>query len=81
MRIKDTGPGVADTKHIFSPTFSTKAGGGGMGLPVSRQIARLHGGHLVAQRPEDGGAELVLTLPASDSPPSDDSIATKETEI
>jgi signal transduction histidine kinase len=65
VRIRDTGPGVPDTNNVFSPTFSTKPGGGGMGLPVSRQIARLHGGHLVALHPDEGGAEFVLSLPTS----------------
>lgn len=68
VHVRDTGPGVVDDQKIFSPTFTTKPGGGGMGLPVSRQIARLHGGHLHVLRSEQQGAEFVLSLPAAAAP-------------
>ncbi len=63
VRVRDSGPGLADTNIVFSPNYSTKAGGGGMGLAISRQIARLHAGYLGAEKPESGGAEFVLSLP------------------
>ncbi len=63
LRVADTGPGIAEPERVFSPSYSTKPTGGGMGLPLSLQIARLHGGFLVARNREGGGAELVLTLP------------------
>ncbi len=63
VRVRDSGPGLSDTNVVFSPTYSTKAGGGGMGLAISRQIARLHSGFLGAEKPEQGGAEFVLSLP------------------
>jgi signal transduction histidine kinase len=63
VRVRDTGPGLVDTNIVFSPTYSTKAGGGGMGLAISRQIARLHSGFLGAEKSADGGAEFVLSLP------------------
>lgn len=65
LRIRDTGPGIPESAKIFSPSFSTKPTGGGMGLPLSLQIARLHDGALVARRPPMGGAEFVLSLPAA----------------
>jgi signal transduction histidine kinase len=40
------------------------AGGMGLGLYVSRQIAELHGGTLELESPSDGGARFVLFLPA-----------------
>ena len=58
----DNGPGFAEPARIFAPSYTTKNAGSGMGLPVSLQIARLHGGSLTAHRPEAGGAELVLTV-------------------
>jgi len=64
VKVRDTGPGIPDSTKVFSPSFSTKPTGGGMGLPLSLQIARLHGGALVARRPAAGGAEFVLSLPA-----------------
>ncbi len=66
LRVRDTGHGIPDSAKVFSPSFSTKPTGGGMGLPLSLQIARLHGGALVARRPSGGGAEFVLSLPALD---------------
>ena len=62
LHVVDNGPGFAEPGRIFAPSYTTKNSGSGMGLPVSLQIARLHGGSLTAHRPEDGGAELVLTV-------------------
>lgn len=62
LRVRDNGPGLADPRRIFSPGYTTKSAGSGMGLPISLQIARLHGGGLVARRLDEGGAELVLTV-------------------
>lgn len=44
--IKDNGPGIPDDiiNHIFIPFFTTKEGGSGIGLSLSRQIMRLHKG-------------------------------------
>jgi signal transduction histidine kinase len=64
LSVRDTGHGIPESAAVFSPSFSTKPTGGGMGLPLSLQIARLHGGALVARRPAGGGAEFVLSLPA-----------------
>ncbi len=45
-------PDVAE--NIFTPFFTTKDGGSGIGLAVSRQIVRLHGGslRLTSNRPD-----------------------------
>lgn len=71
----DDGPGVdpALAPHIFEPFRSAKPGGTGLGLAVSRAIARAHGGDLVYAGPADDrpeptperrpGARFVLTLP------------------
>lgn len=67
VRVNDRGPGLpADDRHrLFEPFFTTKATGTGLGLAVSRAIARAHGGELEAADREGGGAVFILRLPAS----------------
>jgi signal transduction histidine kinase len=65
--VRDSGPGVGDPERIFSPGYTTKPLGSGMGLMISRRIAHLHGGQLSARTAPAGGAELALTLPAVQS--------------
>lgn len=67
--VQDEGPGLPNTANLFVPFFTTKAGGSGIGLVLSRQIAEAHGGTLTVQNREGGGCEarLRLVLPAFDS--------------
>jgi signal transduction histidine kinase len=44
--IQDEGAGLANTANLFVPFFTTKPGGSGIGLVLSRQIAEGHGGSL-----------------------------------
>jgi two-component system nitrogen regulation sensor histidine kinase NtrY len=63
--IEDDGYGVADTANLFTPFFTTKPNGSGIGLVLARQIAEAHGGSLVVRNRKTGrGAEAVVTLPA-----------------
>jgi signal transduction histidine kinase len=64
--VSDNGPGVPAGKEegIFELFHSSKGSRGtGLGLPVSRKIAREHGGDLVLERGTGGGARFVLELP------------------
>jgi signal transduction histidine kinase len=65
--VKDTGCGIPDPLDIFSPGYTTKPSGTGMGLAVSLHIAREHGGRLTARR-AGPGSELVLSLAKPDPP-------------
>ena len=56
VRIDDQGPGLQNTGNLFVPFFTTKAGGSGIGLVLSRQIAEGHGGSLTLEnRAEERG--------------------------
>ena len=58
----DNGPGIARQiiDEIFIPFFSTKQNGSGIGLSISKQIMRVHGGNLkVSSIP---GKETVLCM-------------------
>ncbi len=46
VRVADEGPGLPNTSNLFVPFFTTKPGGSGIGLVLSRQIAEGHGGSL-----------------------------------
>jgi two-component system NtrC family sensor kinase len=69
LEVADNGPGIAESARarIFEAFFTTKAEGigTGMGLAVSRSLAREHGGELELQpaAAEGGGAVFRLTLP------------------
>ncbi len=63
--IQDQGPGLSNTANLFVPFFTTKPGGSGIGLVLSRQIAEAHGGSLdLHNRPDGPGCEARLMLPA-----------------
>ena len=64
IRVTDEGTGLADTANLFVPFFTTKPGGSGIGLPLSRQIAEAHGGTLeLGNRADRPGCVARLTLP------------------
>jgi len=62
--VVDDGPGLPNTANLFVPFFTTKPGGSGIGLVLSRQIAEAHGGELTLQNRSDArGCEARLRLP------------------
>jgi len=85
LLVADEGPGLApDTQEKVFERFytdratqperaaSTKLDHSGLGLSISRQIARAHGGDLVADnRPDTTGAYFTLTLPLASASPAD----------
>jgi len=63
--VSDEGPGLANTANLFVPFFTTKPGGSGIGLVLSRQIAEAHGGSLELRNRASGkGCDARLLLPA-----------------
>jgi signal transduction histidine kinase len=65
LRVVDDGPGIPDDlrRHLFEPFQTTKPSGTGLGLALSRRIARAHGGDLVLESSKSG-ASFLLTLPS-----------------
>ena len=62
--VEDEGPGLGDTGNLFVPFFTTKSGGSGVGLVLSRQIAESHGGTLsLENRRDGGGARARIAIP------------------
>ncbi len=64
--VEDDGPGVPDdiVSKMFSPFFSTKEGGLGLGLSISRSIVQAHGGTLRLEENRPGRVRVALRLPA-----------------
>jgi signal transduction histidine kinase len=70
IRVSDTGPGVTatDRAHIFERFFRgdrnlPQEGGAGLGLPIARWIAEVHGGKVRLERSDQDGSVFVAELP------------------
>lgn len=70
ISVQDDGPGVSaeDQPRIFDPFFSTKQRGTGLGLSVTQQIIREHGGELSCRSEPGRGTRFVVTLPRAEPP-------------
>lgn len=70
INVEDAGPGIPADKleTIFTPFFTSKPGGLGMGLPICRSIITAHGGRIWAENNSGGGATFHVTLPPADAP-------------
>jgi signal transduction histidine kinase len=69
VEVNDSGGGVdpANIDRIFEPLFTTKARGIGLGLAVSRTLARANEGELSVSSPPGEGATFRLTLPVANT--------------
>ncbi len=66
ISIKDTGPGIPEEQHdkIFDLFYSTKSGGTGVGLAITKNIIHAHGGN-IRFKELNKGAEFIIELPLS----------------
>jgi len=71
IEVRDSGPGIpaAIQQEVLEPFFTTKSRGGGLGLPIAKRVAELHGGSLSLTCPESGGTSVTVTLPVAAQPP------------
>jgi signal transduction histidine kinase len=71
VRVRDRGPGVpeADLARIFEPFYRVaesrdrNSGGEGIGLAITAQVLKSHGGTAVATNRPEGGLEVRLSIP------------------
>jgi two-component system sensor histidine kinase KdpD len=72
ISIADHGPGLApgEENKVFEKFYRgprTRPGGLGLGLSIARQLVEAHGGEIVAQNREDGGARFSIRLPVGET--------------
>lgn len=74
IKVSDQGPGIPaeEFENIFEPFVQstitrTGAGGSGLGLPISREIIRLHGGDIEVANLPQAGACFSIRLPAAEA--------------
>jgi signal transduction histidine kinase len=67
VSIEDSGTGISapDMDRIFTPLFTTKAGGMGMGLSICRSIIENHGGRIWVSATASRGTVFQFELPAT----------------
>lgn len=65
LDVTDTGAGIPEEvrEKIFEPFFSTRPGGSGLGLPMSRRIVEAHGGSLTVQSEPGRGSRFTVKIP------------------
>lgn len=65
IKVQDKGQGIspAHRDRIFEPFFSTKEGGGGLGLPLALEIIRTHRGQISFTSELGKGCAFIISLP------------------
>ena len=72
IQVRDNGPGIEQERleTIFRPYWSSRAGGTGLGLPVTRRIVEAHHGEISVESTLGEGTCFEIVLP--DAPPGTD---------
>jgi two-component system sensor histidine kinase HydH len=65
LRVADDGPGLdaEALRRIWSPFYTSKAHGTGLGLPICRKLVEAHAGTLEASSQPGGGADFIAVFP------------------
>jgi signal transduction histidine kinase len=73
LRVSDNGPGITaeDSERIWSPFYTTREKGTGLGLALSRKTIEAHGGRIELLTDARQGTEFVLSFPKDPNSPSD----------
>lgn len=68
LSFADSGPGIPDDirEQIFTPFFTTKSRGSGLGLPTAKRLVEAHNGRIAVHCPPSGGTTVVISLPLTD---------------
>jgi two-component system sensor histidine kinase AtoS len=63
--VQDSGPGIPPDvrERIFTPFFTTKSRGTGLGLPTAKRIVEAHSGQIEIDCPPGGGTTVTVQLP------------------
>lgn len=66
IHVIDTGPGIPEEMRtkIFQPYITTKPGGSGLGLPMTKRLVEAHGGRVDLYSEPGRGSDFAITLPA-----------------
>jgi len=66
IAFSDSGPGIPFEvrEKIFTPFFTTKVRGSGLGLPTAKRLIEAHRGHISVACPPGGGTTVTIRLPA-----------------
>jgi signal transduction histidine kinase len=67
IAVSDDGVGIPPdvAARLFDPTFSTKKGGSGLGLTLTQQIVKDHGGELTVASTVGAGTTFTVSVPAA----------------
>jgi PAS domain S-box-containing protein len=68
LKVEDSGPGIPDDamEKLFTPFFTTRTSGTGLGLATVKKLVELHGGRVAATNRPDGGAVFTVEIPDHD---------------
>lgn len=71
VAVVDDGPGIPGEirEKVFTPFFTTKSRGSGLGLPTVKRLVEAHDGRIAIECPPAGGTRVLISLPAGSSPP------------
>ncbi|MEM3356302.1 MAG: HAMP domain-containing sensor histidine kinase, partial [Candidatus Bathyarchaeia archaeon] len=69
ITFKDTGTGMSKEtlEKIWTPLFTTKAKGMGLGLPICKRFVEAHGGHISVKSAIGKGTTFKVTIPIEPS--------------
>jgi signal transduction histidine kinase len=69
LEIQDSGPGMTDQikQQVFTPYFSTKQSGTGLGLTIVQRIVTEHGGNILVESEPGKGTKFEVRLPVANS--------------